>query len=148
MKVILLRDVKTLGERGDIKEAPDGYARNFLIPQKLAALATSSIINQIEAKKKQDEKRKQEEIKKAEELAAKLKGVGIKIPLKAGADSKPFGSVTASKIVSVLKKSGFNIDKSQIVLEHPIKTLGSHEVKIDLGNGVKTEIKITVGTES
>lgn len=148
MRVILLQDIKTLGKRGDIKDVNDGYGRNFLIPQKLAALATLSIISQMESKKKQEEKIKQEETKKAEELSAKLKGVGLKISLKAGLDGKSFGSVTAVKIISALKKSGFDIDKSQILLEHPIKTLGAHNVQIDLGNGVKTEIRITVERES
>lgn len=148
MKVILLQDIKTLGKRGDIKDINDGYGRNFLIPQKLAAPVTQSLINQIETQKKQDEKRKDEETKKAEALAVKLKGQEIKIPLKAGGAGKPFGSVTVVKIISALKKSGFDIDKSQIILEHPIKTLGEHNIKIDLGHGVKTEIKIAVESET
>lgn len=144
----MLQDIKTLGKRGDIKNVNDGYARNFLIPQKLAALATLSIISQMESKKKQEEKIKQEEMKKTEELSAKLKAVELKISLKAGLDGKSFGSVTAVKIISALKKSGFDIDKSQILLERPIKTLGTHNVQIDLGNDVKTGMKITVEPEA
>lgn len=148
MKIILLQDIKALGKKGDTKEVPDGYGRNFLIPRKLAALATPFIVNQIAIKKKQEEEQKQEEAIKARELAIKLKGQEIKVPIKAGENGKAFGSVTASKIVSALKKAGFDINKSQIVLEHAIKTLGVHNVEIDLGNSVKTEIKVIVEAEA
>lgn len=147
MKIVLLKDVKNIGKMGDIKEVPDGYAKNFLIPQKSAALATAQLLARIESDKKAIERKKNDEISQAKELGEKLKGLEIKVPLKTGGDGKPFGSVTVTKVISSLKKAGFDVDKSQVLLDENIKTLGSHNVKLNLGHGVEATIKIVAEVE-
>lgn len=147
MKIVLLKDVAKIGRSGDIKEVSDGYARNFLIPNKLAALATSSILGKIEAEKKSKEHKEVEETNKAKVLADKLKSIEVKVPLKAGEDGKPFGSVTTTKIIASLKKAGFDIEKSQVLLEDNIKTLGAHDVKLNLGHGISATIKVVAESE-
>lgn len=147
MKIVLLRDVESLGKAGDIKDVSDGYAKNLLIPKKLAVVATGKILSQVETGKKQIEKKKQEEINKSKELGEKLNGLEIKVPLKAGEDGKPFGSVTVIKIQTAIKKAGFDIEKSQVNLDENIKTLGSHNVKLNLGHGVEAIIKVVAESE-
>lgn len=147
MKIVLLKDVPSLGKAGDIKDVSDGYAKNLLIPKKLAVIATNKILGQVEANKKEVERKKQEEIDRAKGLGEKLNGFEVKVPLKAGEDGKPFGSVTVIKIQSALKKAGFDIEKSQIDLEENIKTLGAHNVKLNLGHAVHAMIKVVAETE-
>lgn len=143
MKIILLKDIQKLGKRGDIKEVSDGHAKNLLIPQKLAAVATADILKRIEKENKEAEKKAQEELAKLKEMAEKLNGFEVKVPLKMGEDGKPFGSITVIKIISVLKKAGFDIEKSQIDLEENIKSMGSRDVKLKFGHGVETMIKVS-----
>lgn len=147
MKIILLKDVEKLGRAGDVKDVSDGYAKNLLIPKELAVIATEKLLNQLEIKKRGVENEKQKELGKLQELAGKLKGLEIKLSLKAGEDGKPFGSITPSKIISGLKKSGLDIEKSQIDLKENIKTLGSHSVKLNLGYGVESNIKVVAEKE-
>lgn len=147
MKIVLLKDVKNIGRAGDIKEVSDGYAKNFLIPQKMAVLATVQILSRIEAERKSLEHKKESEAGAAKELGEKLNGFEVKVPLKAGEDGKPFGSVTVTKIISALKKANFDIDKFQVDLKENIKTLGSHNVKLDLGHGVEATIKVVAEAE-
>lgn len=147
MKIVLLKDVASLGKAGDIKDVSDGYAKNLLIPKKLAVVATDKILNQVELNKKEVERKKQEEIDKAKELGEKLNGLEVKVPLKAGEDGKPFGSVTVIKIIAALKKAGFDIEKNQVDLEENIKTLGVHNVRLGLGHGVHATIKVVAETE-
>lgn len=142
MKIVLLRDVEKIGKVGDIKEVSDGYAKNFLIPRGFASIATNKLLNQIETKKKEIENKKEAELFKIKELAEKLSNLEIKVPLKMGEDGKPFGSVTVMKIISAVKKEGFDIEKSQVDLEENIKTLGVHNVKLNLGHGVIATIKV------
>lgn len=143
MKIILLKDIQKLGKRGDIKEVSDGYAKNLLIPQKLAAVATSDILKKIEKEKKESENKAQEELAKLREAAEKLNGFEVKVPLKMGEDGKPFGSITVIKIVSALKKAGFDIEKSQVDLEENIKSMGANDVKLKLGHGIEATIKVS-----
>lgn len=147
MKVILLKDIEKLGRAGDIKEVSDGYAKNLLIPRGLAAIATSRLLSRIEIEKRETENKKQKEILKLKELAEKLNSLEIKIPLKAGDDGKSFGSITSTKLVSAFKKAGFDIDKSQIEMKENIKTLGLHNVKLNLGYGVEPVIKVIAESE-
>lgn len=142
MRVVLLRDVVKIGKAGDVKEVSDGYAKNFLIARGFAAVATGKLLNQLEAKKKEIENKKEAELLKIKELAGKLNNLEIMVPLKMGEDGKSFGSVTVAKIISAVKKAGFDIEKSQIDLEENIKTLGVHNVKLNLGHGVIATIKV------
>lgn len=147
MKIILLKDVEKLGKRGDIKEVSDGYAKNLLIPQKMAAIATSDILKKIEKEKKEAENKVQGELSKLKGVAEKLNGFEVKIPLKMGEDGKPFGSITVIKIISALKKSGFDIEKSQIDLEENIKTMATQDVKLKFGHGIEAVIKVSAEAE-
>lgn len=147
MKIVLLKDVTGLGKAGDIKDVSDGYAKNLLIPKKLAVVATVKILSQVETNKKEVERKKQEEIDNTQKLGEKLNGFEVKVPLKAGEDGKPFGSVTVIKIIAGLKKAGFDIEKNQVDLEENIKTLGAHDVKLNLGHGIHATIKVIAETE-
>lgn len=147
MKIVLLKDVESLGRAGDVKDVSDGYAKNLLIPKKLAVVATEKMLSQVEAGKKQVEVKKQEEVDRVKVLGEKLNGFEINVPLKAGEDGKPFGSVTVIKIQAALKKAGFDVEKNQINLDENIKTLGSHKVKVSLGHGIDATIKVSAETE-
>jgi len=141
MKIVLLKDVEKLGKLGDIKDVSDGYAKNFLFPKGLAGLATSKLLGQIEVKKKEAENKIQKELAIIKDQADKINGIEVRVPLKIGEDGKSFGSVTVTKIISAVKKAGFDIDKSRIDLKDSIKTLGSHNVRLDFGHGIEATIK-------
>lgn len=147
MKIVLLKDVAKIGKAGDVKEVSDGYAKNFLIARGFAAVATNKLLSQLEAKKKEIENKKEAELLKTKELAGKLNNLEIKVPLKIGEDGKSFGSVTIAKIISAVKKAGFDIEKSQVDLEENIKTLGTHDVRLNLGHGVIATIKVVSEAE-
>lgn len=145
MKVILQQDVKGQGKKGQLIEASDGYARNFLLPRKLAVEATADNLNKM---KKQDEaKREREAAEKAEAqaLAAKLESMQVVIRSKAGAGGKLFGSVTSKEVSEALKaQHGVDINKTKIVQDDPIKSFGSFELKCKLGYEVSGVIHVVV----
>lgn len=145
MKVILQQDVKGQGKKGQLIEASDGYARNFLLPRKLAVEATADNLNKM---KKQDEaKREREAAEKAEAqaLAAKLESMQVVIRSKAGAGGKLFGSVTSKEVSEALKaQHGVDIAKAKIVQDEPIKAFGSFELKCKLGYEVSGTIHVVV----
>ena len=145
MKVILQQDVKGQGKKGQLIEASDGYARNFLLPRKLAVEATADNLNKM---KKQDEaKREREAAEKAEAqaLAARLESMQVIIRAKAGAGGKLFGSVTGKDVSEALKaEHGVDINKTKIVQDDPIKSFGSFELKCKLGYEVSGVIHVVV----
>lgn len=145
MKVILQQDVKGQGKKGQLIEASDGYARNFLLPRKLAVEATADNLNKM---KKQDEaKREREAAEKAEAraLAARLESIQVIIRAKAGAGGKLFGSVTGKDVSEALKaQHGVDINKTKIVQDDPIKSFGSFELKCKLGYEVSGTIHVVV----
>ncbi|HBG81539.1 TPA: 50S ribosomal protein L9 [candidate division CPR2 bacterium] len=145
MKVIVLKSVDSL-KPGDIKEVADGYARNFLIQKGFAKVATEENIKKLQG---QIEEAKKEEEKKADALtkkAAKIKGIEVEIPVKAGDEDKIFGSVTSKDIAEALAKKDFDVDKHNIIME-PIKKLGVYDVEIKFGNGVTATVKVNVTKE-
>ena len=145
MKVILLQDVKGTGKKGEIKEVKDGYARNCLLPRKLAMEATNSNLNDIKLKKISDDKKRAEELEEAQKLAETLKEKTIKVFVKAGENGKIFGSVTGKEIASSIKEqTGIDIDKKKISLDEPIKEVGEKEILVKLNQGVSTKIKVNV----
>lgn len=148
MKVVLLQDVPKLGKKGEIINASDGYARNFLIPRGLAKEATPDVIKQLE-KEREEEKKRQEAIRKeSEDLLSNLHKHVFKIKAKAGEGGKLFGSLTNTNIAEeVTKIMGKEIDKKWIVLENPIKSVGIHDVLVKLPGGVSGKIKIEVEKE-
>lgn len=144
MRVIFQKDVPGVGKAGEIKTVSDGYARNFLLKNNLARQADDAVVHNVreaqEAKKRHAEK----EIEKIAELARKLKDVRITTTMKAGKDGGVFGSVGVAKILELLHAQGFALDKSQIFLEHPLKTLGEHRVDIKLPHGQTSYVTISV----
>ena len=145
MKLILLQDVKGQGKKGEIIEASDGYARNFLMPRKLAAPATADVLN---AKKIADEatqRRMRLEKEAAEKLAKELKDLPVHIKAKAGSGGKLFGSVTAKEIAEEMKKQHqVDVQKNKIVLEETIKNFGTYEVKVKLSPEVTGTLRVVV----
>lgn len=146
MKVVLLKQVKGLGQPGDIKEVADGYARNFLLPQNLAVLATPQAI--AKAEKKAEEKEKKEEVKSKnlKKLEKKLKGLKLEIKAKANEAGTLYKAVGAKEIIEELNKKGFSVEEKKIKIDSPFKKIGEYEVSVDLGKG--KEIKFTLIIES
>lgn len=144
MKIILTKDVKALGKSGEIKEVSDGYAKNYLLKNGLAKLATNANVAENKAQKNAADFHYAEQKKEAQNLAEKLKGKVVRLAIKCGENGKIFGSITAQNISEALEKIGFNIEKKKIDLSSPIKTIGIHEVEIKLFQGVSTKIKVDV----
>ena len=148
MKVILQQDVKGQGKKGQMVEVSEGYARNFLLPRKLAILATADAINTMNLKEKA---RKAEEARlkaEAEAAAEKLKECQVKLTAKAGAGGRLFGAVTTKEISDGLKQQfGLDIPKQKLVLDEPIKAFGSYQVKARLGFEVTGTVYVSVFEE-
>ena len=144
MKVILLQDVKGTGKKDEIIEVSDGFARNCLFKKKLAVEGTSTEINAINNKKKAETYHKQEEIKAWMEVANKLRNKEVTCKIKCGENGKVFGSVNSKEIADELNALGFNIDKKQILLKNPIKSVGVCEVELKFLPEVTTKIKVKV----
>ena len=148
MKVILQQDVKGQGKKGQMIEVSEGYARNFLLPRKLAVLATADAINTMNLKEKA---RKAEEARlkaEAEEIAKKLKDCKVQLTAKAGNGGRLFGAVTTKEISDGLKKQ-YNIDipKQKLVLDEPIKAFGTYQVKAKLGFEITGTVSVAVHEE-
>ena len=148
MKVILQQDVKGQGKKGQMVEVSEGYARNFLLPRKLAILATADAINTMNLKEKA---RKAEEARlkaEAEAIAEKLKECQVKLTARAGAGGKLFGAITGKEISDGLKKQ-FDLDvpKQKLVLSEPIKAFGTYQVKAKLGFEVSGTVYVSVFEE-
>jgi len=145
MKVILLDNIKGVGKKDEVINASDGYARNYLFPKKLAVEANVENMSKLNSKKQADNYKKDMDKKTAEELAQKLKGILLKVKVKAGENGKIFGGVTAKEISENLKEQyNLEIDKKKIEVKEPIKTLGSFQVNIKLYEGVNGVLKIQV----
>ena len=144
MKIILLQSVRGLGNPGEIVNVKSGYARNYLIPNALAIYATSGNIAQAEY---QIEKSKEHELKRIselEEVCKKLNKITLKFELQTSEEDKLFGSVTLQMIVDQLLENGFNIEKKDIAISEPIKTIGNHYIDIFLHKDVVAQIKVKV----
>ena len=145
MKVILQQDVKGQGKKGELKEVSDGYARNYLLPRKLATEATADNINTMKLKEKARLAQIAKEKAQAEENAKKLGGVQVIIKAKAGNAGKLFGAVTSQEISDALKAQfDIDIEKNKIVQAEPIKTFGAYTVKAKLGYEVSGTINVLV----
>jgi len=144
MKIILLQDVENLGKKDEIKEVADGYARNFLLPKKLAIIATKGAIKQLELKKEIEAKKAEKELMKIQEIAKNLDGLEIEIPVKIDENGQIYGSITALKLSKILKEKGFDISKKQIKLEEPIKEVGEYDIVVELPHGLEAKVKVIV----
>ena len=145
MQVILLEKVVNLGNLGDIVRVKDGYARNFLIPQRKARRATDSAIQEFEAKRAELEKAAAEVLAAAQAQGEKLNGMTVQMSQKAGVDGRLFGSVTNQDIAEALGKQGFPVAKAQVRLPNgPLKVVGDHPVSVALHTDVVVDITISV----
>ena len=145
MRVILLKDVKGQGKKGDVVDVSDSYARNYLIKGGYAEQATAVKINDIAQKKAAADFHKAEDLKAAREVAAQLKGKKFTLKVKAGAGGRLFGSVTAKEIALEIKKQyGFDIDKRKIHLDTDIKAFGGYHIEVKLYNGITAKLAVSV----
>lgn len=146
MKVILLCDVKGQGKKDQIVEVSDGYARNFLFPQKKAIAADAKATNELKNKEESKQYKINEEKKAAFALAARINDSIVEISMEHGADGRLYGSVTAKDIAEALKKMlSVDIDKRKIILKDPIKTSGTHSVEIKLYTDIVAKFTVKVG---
>ena len=145
MKVILQQDVKGQGKKGQLVEVSDGYARNFLLPRKLAVTATAENVNTMKQQEKARKAQEAAEKAEAEALSKKLEGLMVKIPAKAGEGGRLFGAVTGKEISDALSaQHGVSIPKAKLVLDEPIKSCGSYQIKAKLGYEVSGTVNVMV----
>jgi len=147
MEVILREHVDNLGRRGEIVKVADGYARNYLLPRKLALPATDSNKKHVERERKKLEAREAEEKAQAEAIGARLKSIDIVVARRVGETDQLYGSVTAADIADFLKEKGFELDRRKIILPEPVKTLGDHEVPLKLHREVTVPLTVRVVKE-
>lgn len=148
MKVIMLQDVKGVGKKGEVINANDGYAKNFLIPKKFALEATNANKNELDLKNKADAKRKQEELEAAQALGKTIEKSPIKISVKTGGNGKLFGAVTSKEISETLEaQHNIKIDKKKIELKDQIKMVGQRHVSIKLHPAVTAELEVNIVEE-
>lgn len=145
MKVILLEDVKSVGKKGQLINASEGYAKNFLLPKKLAVEATKANINELELKKRAEDKRKQEEYETAVQLSKQLEEKTVIISVKTGENGKLFGSVTNKEVAEELvKQTGLEIDKKKVSIGDPIKMVGERTATVKLHPKVTAEVTVKI----
>jgi large subunit ribosomal protein L9 len=147
MKIILKKDVESVGKAGDLVNVSDGYARNFLIPRDLGIEASNKSMKVLKNEMDIAERRIQKEKKAAQSMVERLEGVTCTISRKVGQHGKLFGSVTTKDIGDALREQGIEIDKRSIVLKEPIKSLGEFSVKVKLYSGISVDIKVAVTGE-
>lgn len=147
MEVILREDVEKLGSRGELVKVSSGYARNFLLPKRLAVAATDSNKKIVEQERQAHLRREAKEVSDASDLGKMMANVSVTIAQKAGENDQLFGSVTTKDIAESLEKQGYTIDRRKIVLDEPIKTLGEYKVPIRLHKDVTAEITVHVTKE-
>jgi large subunit ribosomal protein L9 len=144
MKVLLVKDVKSLGKAGEVKDVKDGYGQNFLVKKGLAKLATAEVLEEWEKEQAKIKAELEAEIKALNELADKLKDTKVTIKRKLGENGHLYGAVTKDDIAKALKDAGFEVDKKMVEIKSAIKTVGLHDISIKLGHGIhaKTQVEI------
>jgi large subunit ribosomal protein L9 len=147
MKVILKEDVQNLGQQGDVVEVKSGYARNYLMPQKLAILFTKQQKKSIEEAQRVEERKLEREKDQLESVLKQVEDLKLSLKMQSEEDSKLFGSVTKLDIVKLLEESGITIDKKYVDLSSPIKTLGEHKVNIMFTKEMSASFTLTVEKE-
>ena len=145
MKVILLKDVKALGKKGEVVNVNDGYARNFILPKKLGVEANGKNLNDLKLQKNNEAKVAQEHLDAAKKLAEELKAGKVVLTMKVGEGGRTFGSVSSKEIAEAVKEQmHLEIDKKKIQLKEQIKTLGTHIVSVKLHPEVTAELNVSV----
>lgn len=147
MKIILLRDIPSVGRKNELKDVREGYARNFLLPRKLAIIANETTLKSREKDEAKREFERTEDEKKNKDVAEKLKSLELRFKVKIGEKGKAFGSVSRNDIQEALKKRGMAIEKGQIELDENIKQTGEHTVKIILSSDISGEVNVIVEPE-
>ena len=147
MEVILREHVDNLGRRGDVVKVATGYARNYLLPRKLALPVTTGSQRQIERERANAEARDAEEKAGAEALSQRMAALDISIARRVGDNKTMYGSVTSADVAQALKTKGFEVDKRKIVLSEPIKSVGEHAIAVKIHRDVTAEVKIKVVPE-
>ena len=147
MEIILREDIENLGVRGDVVKVAAGYARNFLLPKKLAVAATDSNRKIVEQERQSHLRKEAKEIGEMQELAKLVGAVTVTIARKAGENDQLFGSVTTADISDALTAQHYNVDRRKIQLEEPIRTLGEHKISVRLHREVTAEITVNVTRE-
>lgn len=148
MKVILLKDIKGTGKKGQIIEASDGHARNFLFPRKLAKPATDGNVSALTHQKKSEDKKMAEALGEAKALAEKINALTVTFKTQSGDGGRLFGSITSKDISLRLKKDhGIDIDKKKMVMDGPIKLIGSQTIKVKVYPKVAANLKVVVENE-
>jgi large subunit ribosomal protein L9 len=144
VELILLDDVKDLGSIGDQVKVSDGYARNYLLPRKLAAKVTAGNMRRLEAKKLAMQKEHEERVAVAQALADKIASTSVTITAEAGEEDKLYGSITTTQIAEALTEQGVEIDRHAVLLAEPIRQLGVYDVDIHLHTEVQAKVKVWV----
>lgn len=147
MEVVLMADVKDLGSEGDVVKVADGYARNYLVPRKLAAPVTEATRRRLAKQRREREEAYKRDLVAARDVVAQLAKISCTMRVKAGAEEKLYGSVTSADIADALKAQGFAVDKHKIDLAEPIKELGVYDVKIKLHPEAEAVVKVWVVEE-
>ena len=148
MEIILIKDVDNLGGANELVKVRNGYARNFLIPQKFAIEASPSNLKQLEEKRKQLKKKEDKMLAAINEVIAKLKEGTLKLSAKTGTSGKIFGSITSLQISRAIREQkGYEIDRRKISIADEVKGLGTYKASIDFGNGHATEVEFEVVAE-
>lgn len=149
MKVILLKDVKDLGKKGEMVESKDGYARNFLFPRKLAEEVNSTNMKEMKEKKDSKKLKKEQELEAAKELAKKIEDIKVVIKTKSGEGGRLFGSITTKDVAEILKEEhGIEVDKRKIEIDGGnIKTMGTREAEVKVYPAISAKFKIQVTEE-
>ena len=147
MKVILKEDVQNLGQQGDVVEVKSGYARNYLMPKKLAILFTAQQQKSIEEAQRMEVRKLEREKDQLESILKEVKSLSLSLKMKSEDDDKLFGSVTKLDIIKLLEENGIKIDKKYIDLESPIKTLGEHEVNVSFTKEMSESFTLSVEKE-
>lgn len=144
MKVVLLKDVPNVGLEGDVREVSDGYARNFLLPKKLAVSATREALAESARIKKERAHAAELDLSRAEDLAARLDDFELEMHEKANDSGTLFAAVTAKKIATALKTKGMTVPEKMIILEHPLKEVGEHQVRCELPHGLEATLRVII----
>lgn len=147
MKVVLQKDVKGTGKAGQIVEVSDGYARNYLLPNKLAVIADKVAIQKVEQQNQAAQYHKEQEYLAAVELGKQINGITLNMTVKCGENGKVFGSITSKELAEQLAKQGFAIDKRKIELPNPIKNTGSYKITVKLHPKVTSTFMLQVQSE-
>ncbi len=148
MKVVFLQDISAKAKKGEIKEVADGYARNFLFPKGLATPATAAAVKAVQARSAEGARRKAREQEELDELAQQLAGIELHFQARAGGKDRIHGSITSANIADeITRLTNIAVDKKKIELSEPLRTLGAHEVKLDLSRDTETKITVIIEEE-